>query len=90
MDSRKIENLDKKIQILTNRKNLLIQKEKTRQRKLLNKQKIIVGAWLINQVKTYSDEKKNSLAEKIISTIPENRNHDIKAIKELFGMNLND
>ena len=72
MDSSKIENLDKKIQILTNRKNLLIQKEKTRQRKLLNKQKIIVGAWLINQVKTYSDEKKNSLAEKIISTIPEN------------------
>jgi hypothetical protein len=76
--------IEKKIEILNNKKNLLIQKEKLKSRKLLNKQKIIMGGWLINQLENYSVEKREAMSQKILASIPDYRKADVGAITDLF------
>jgi len=84
MKNNEIAVINEKIDSLNTRKNLLVQKENLKARKLLNKQKIIAGGWLINQIKHYDPDKKFDVCKKILSTIPSYRKADILAVEELF------
>lgn len=83
----KIQAIEDKIKKLQHQKTLIENREKAKNRKLLNKQKILVGGYIINKLKKYDDEKLNEFLLKIIETIPETRKADIKAIEELEKVN---
>lgn len=83
----KIQAIEDKIKKLQHQKTLIENREKVKNRKLLNKQKILVGGYLINKLKKYDDEKLSDFLLKIIETIPETRKADIKAIEELEKVN---
>lgn len=83
----KIQAIEDKIKKLQHQKTLIENREKAKNRKLLNKQKILVGGYLINKLKKYDDEKLSDFLLKIIETIPETRKADIKAIEELEKVN---
>ena len=83
----KIQAIEDKIKKLQHQKTLIENREKSKNRKLLNKQKILVGGYIINKLKKYDDEKLNEFLLKIIETIPETRKADIKAIEELEKVN---
>ena len=84
MSSDRLRLIEEKIDKLNIQKNLLVQKEKVRQRKLLNKQKIILGGFYINQLLKMSAHDRDEVYQKVMKTIPEYRKQDIKAINELF------
>lgn len=83
----KIQAIEDKIKKLQHQKTLIENREKAKNRKLLNKQKILVGGYIINKLKKYDDEKLNEFLLKVIETIPETRKADVKAIEELEKVN---
>jgi hypothetical protein len=83
----KIQAIEDKIKKLQHQKTLIENREKAKNRKLLNKQKILVGGYIINKLKKYDDEKLKEFLLKVIETISETRKADIKAIEELEKVN---
>ena len=80
-----IQKVDKKIEEFKKRKLLLLQKDKIQQRKLLTKQKILLGAWLLkNPLKHFSEEQFKKILVDMDSSIKPNRVADKKAIAELM------
>jgi len=83
----KLQQLEEKIKKLQSQKNLIEQKEKAKEKKLLNKQKILVGGYIINKLKNYDDERLQDFILKVIETIPKKRKFDIEAVEKLEILN---
>lgn len=83
----KLKTLDDKIKKLQNQRTLIDNREKAKNKKLLNKQKILLGGYMLNILKICDDEKLNSTLNKVISTISEKRKADITAIQLLENIN---
>lgn len=80
----KVEKLEEQIKRLNLSKNKILSKEKESGRKLMNKQKIIIGGFMLNKIKKMSSDQKINILDEIIKTIPEKRNVDKKAIENLI------
>jgi hypothetical protein len=79
----KVESLDEKIKKLQYIKQKELAKGKAKERKLLNKQKIIIGGYMLNKIKQMTNEEQTTFKDEILKTIPEKKKTDIEAIKNL-------
>jgi hypothetical protein len=76
--------LEEQIQALQNRKKLLEQKNKVKKRKILTKQKILVGAYFLNNFDKYLPQDEMLIfVNDVASTISKTRKADIDAIDDL-------
>jgi hypothetical protein len=80
----KLENINKKIEVLQARKNKMMAIENTKTRKLLVKQKILIGGYVLSNLNKKSLEEQEGFLKKIKSTIDEKRKSDLFAIEELI------
>tara|TARA_B110000503_G_scaffold137776_1_gene222622 strand:+ start:3410 stop:3676 length:267 start_codon:yes stop_codon:yes gene_type:complete len=83
----KLEILEDKIKKLQSQKILIENRDKAKNKKLLNKQKILLGGYMLNKLKKYDDEKINNFLLDVIETISEKRKNDIIAIELLEKIN---
>jgi hypothetical protein len=91
--SNRLEEIQKKIDVLKNRKQKIVTREKQKERKLLTKQKILLGGYLYSLMKKKPVIEVAKILDDIQKTIHENRKSDNKAIEELrqhFGIEKND
>ena len=82
----KLEKLNKKISVLQARKNKMIAVENSKNRKLLVKQKILIGGYVLNSVNKKSINEQVEFLEKIKNTINEKNKSDLFAIDNLIEM----
>ena len=75
--------IEEKIKRLKAKHDMLSKKEAIRNRKLLVKQKIVLGGYYLNQVKSMGHDEKQDLKAKIMSTLK--RKSDIDAINSLLS-----
>ncbi|QUE32412.1 hypothetical protein [Francisella philomiragia] len=80
----KILSIEEKIKRLRLLQKKEIAKIKGQNRKLANKQKIIIGGYMLNKFKTMSTDEISDFVSDILSTIPESKKSDIDAIKKLL------
>lgn len=78
----KLDIINQKLEQLKAQKQALEAKDKARQRKLLNKQKILLGGYYINFFKSLDSERLEATKQKILSTLK--RKNDIDALNALF------
>ena len=78
MKSSKLDIIDQKLEKLKQEKKRIEYAERQKQKKQLNKQKIIVGGFYINLLNSLELEKKNETIKKILATIPESRKKDME------------
>lgn len=80
----KLDKLNKKIAVLQARKNKMIVIESNKQRKLLVKQKILVGGYVLNSLHKKTINEQIEFFKKVKSTIEEKRKSDLFAIECLI------
>ena len=80
----KLEKLNKKIEVLQAKKNKMMATENTKNRKLLVKQKILIGGYVLNTLNKKPLNEQIVLLEKIKNTIDEKRKSDLFAINHLM------
>lgn len=79
-----LDKIESKIKALQNRKKLIEQKDKLRQRKILTKQKILLGGYLMKNYQKYlSQEQMLNLLSDLDNSISKTRKADIEAINQL-------
>ena len=83
----KLQILEDKIKKLQSQKLLIENRDKARHKKLLNKQKILLGGYMLNKLKKYDDDRLSTFLLNVIKTIPEKRKHDVTAIEVLEKIN---
>jgi len=81
----KLEIIEKKLENLKIQKNRLLRVEQVHNRKRLVKQKIVVGGYFLNKIKSMSSDKKLDLKNNILATIKDSRKSDVEAINNLFS-----
>lgn len=59
-------------------------KESEKNRKLLNKQKILIGGYMVNQLEKMNNEERKEFIDKAIFTIPDSRKSDKLALEKLL------
>lgn len=87
MSDLKNQNLDKlnqKIEILKKRRDKIVAMESNKQRKLLVKQKILVGGYVLNSLDKKPLQDQIEFLEKVKNTIDEKRKSDCYAIQNLI------
>jgi hypothetical protein len=80
--SAKLEVINQKLEQLKAQKQAIEAKEKVRQRKMLNKQKILLGGYYINFFRSLDVERLEATQQKILTTLK--RQNDIEALNALF------
>jgi hypothetical protein len=80
----KLVKLNKKIEVLTARKNKMLAMENNINRKLLVKQKILVGGYVLNSLDKKPLQEKINFLEKLKITIDKKRKSDYFAIENLI------
>ena len=83
----KLQILEDKIKKLQSQKILIENRDRARNKKLLNKQKILLGGYMLNKLKNYDNDKLSTFLLNVIETIPEKRKHDVTAIEVLENVN---
>ena len=79
-----LDKIESKIKALQNRKKLIEQKDKVRQRKILTKQKILLGGYLMKNYQKYlSQEQMLNLLSDLDNSISKTRKSDVEAINQL-------
>lgn len=59
-------------------------KESEKNRKLLNKQKILIGGYMVNQLEKMNNEERKEFIDKVIFTISDSRKSDKSALEKLL------
>ena len=59
-------------------------KESDKNRKLLNKQKILIGGYMVNQLEKMNSDEKKEFMDKVIFTISDSRKSDKAALEKLL------
>ena len=80
----KLDKLNKKIAVLQARKNKMIAIENNKQRKLLVKQKILIGGYVLNSLHKKPINEQIEFFKKVKSTLEEKRKSDLFAIECLI------
>ena len=80
----KLDKLNKKIAVLQARKNKMIVIESNKQRKLLVKQKILIGGYVLNSLHKKTINEQIEFFKKVKSTLEEKRKSDLFAIECLI------
>jgi hypothetical protein len=84
LKNEKLDKLNQKIEVLRKRRDKITAMESNKQRKLLVKQKILVGGYILNHLNKKPFQEQIELLEKIKSTIDEKRKSDRYAIQNLI------
>ena len=84
MQTNKLEIIEKKLRQLKIQKNKIVNAEKIKARKELVKQKIVVGGYFLNKIKSMAPEEKKKVKDEILATIKASRKSDIEAIRSFF------
>ena len=89
LKNEKLDKLNQKIEALRKRRDKITVMESNKQRKLLVKQKILVGGYILNDLNKKPFQEQIALLEKIKSTIDEKRKSDCYAIQNLIDQKNN-
>lgn len=84
LKNEKLEKLNQKIDVLRKRRDKITAMESNKQRKLLVKQKILVGGYILNDWNKKPLQAQIELLEKVKRTIDEKRKSDCYAIQNLI------
>ena len=89
LKSERLEKLNQKIDVLRKRRNKIVAVESNKQRKLLVKQKILVGGYVLNSLDKKPLQEQIDFLEKVKNTIDEKRKSDCYAIQNLIDQKNN-
>ena len=84
LNNEKLEKLNQKIEVLRKRRDKIVAIESNKQRKLLVKQKILVGGYVLNSLDKKPLQDQIEFLEKVKNTIDEKRKSDCYAIQNLI------
>lgn len=89
LNNEKLEKLNQKIEVLRKRRDKIVAIESNKQRKLLVKQKILVGGYVLNSLDKKPLQEQIEFLEKVKNTIDEKRKSDCYAIQNLIDQKNN-
>ena len=89
LNNEKLEKLNKKIEVLRKRRDKIVSIESNKQRKLLVKQKILVGGYVLNSLDKKPLQEQIDFLEKVKNTIDEKRKSDCYAVQNLIDQKNN-
>lgn len=89
LNNEKLEKLNQKIEVLRKRRDKIVAVESNKQRKLLVKQKILVGSYILNSLDKKPLQEQIDFLEKVKNTIDEKRKSDCYAIQNLIDQKNN-
>ena len=89
LKNEKLEKLNQKIEVLRKRRDKIVTIESNKQRKLLVKQKILVGGYILNSLDKKPLQEQIVFLEKVKKTIDEKRKSDCYAIQNLIDQKNN-
>ena len=89
LKNEKLEKLNQKIDVLRKRRDKITAMENNKQRKLLVKQKILVGGYILSDLNKKPLKDQIELLEKVKMTIDEKRKSDCYAIENLIDQKNN-
>ena len=89
LNNEKLEKLNQKIEVLRKRRDKIVAIESNKQRKLLVKQKILIGGYVLNSLDKKPIQEQIDFLEKMKNTIDEKRKSDCYAIQNLIDQKNN-
>ena len=89
LNNEKLEKLNQKIEVLRKRRDKIVAIESNKQRKLLVKQKILIGGYVLNSLDKKPLQEQTEFLEKVKNTIDEKRKSDCYAIQNLIDQKNN-
>jgi hypothetical protein len=89
LNNEKLEKLNQKIEVLRKRRDKIVAIESNKQRKLLVKQKILVGGYVLSSLDKKPLQEQIGFLEKVKNTIDEKRKSDCYAIQNLIDQKNN-
>ena len=89
LKSERVEKLNQKIEVLRKKRDKIVAVESNKQRKLLVKQKILVGGYVLNSLDKKPLQEQIEFLEKVKNTIDEKRKSDCYAVQNLIDQKNN-
>ena len=89
LNNEKLEKLNQQIEVLRKRRDKIVAVESNKQRKLLVKQKILVGGYVLNSLDKKPLQEQIEFLEKVKNTIDKKRKSDCYAIQNLIDQKNN-
>jgi hypothetical protein len=89
LNNEKLEKLNQKIEVLRKKRDKIVAIESNKHRKLLVKQKILVGGYVLNSLDTKPLQEQIEFLKKVKKTIDEKRKSDCYAIQNLIDQKNN-